>query len=160
MMMVLQDTQQGSRNASGCLHDLSHPKVLMTRLNVALVAAVLAGQAGQLINVPPPGGNEPGKMTVARFYILNKDKSEAVPVTVHSSGEVLPVSVTAMPAVTIAGSASVMARAARQTWEYRQITIGGDAADQLNAAGLDGWEAVGSAAASAGRTTWLLKRPR
>jgi hypothetical protein len=45
-------------------------------------------------------------------------------------------------------------RAARQPWEYQEVTIpsGQNAAAILNAAGADGWEAVGVTVAQQGGT--------
>lgn len=136
------------------------------KLAVLLAAvAVLSGLASassraQGAAVRPPQ-NEPGAPTVARVFVLNHDRADAVPVTVHSAGDVLPVAVASMPAVSLAADTAMVARAARQRWEYRELArpAGDDAVDALNEAGMDGWEAVGATPVG-GRTVWLLKRPR
>jgi hypothetical protein len=64
--------------------------------------------------------------------------------------------------VQLAGTPTVQARATRQTWEYRQITIvaGQDATAALNTAGNDGWETTGITLPASGATAVILKRPR
>ena len=53
-------------------------------------------------------------------------------------------------------------RTARQSWEYETVGIpaGSDVAALLNARGVAGWEAVGTASVTTERITILLKRPR
>jgi hypothetical protein len=134
-------------------------RCLMKR--VMLVCAVVA--AAGLSRASPRAQavvNEPGMPTIARVYVLNRDRSEAIPVTVHpAAGEPFPVALSPAATVSLAADTAVFARAGRQTWEYRQISGTGDQINALNEAGADGWEAVG-AVPTPGRTTWLLKRPR
>jgi hypothetical protein len=65
-----------------------------------------------------------------------------------------------VPEVTLAPT-TLLTRQTRQIWEYRQLRVA--AADDpiagLNAAGAEGWEAVGSVSLGAA-TLWTLKRPR
>jgi hypothetical protein len=115
----------------------------------AAASPLLARQQQQQQQQSAP--NQPGMPTIARMYILNEGASQAVPVTIHNSGDVLPVAVMSTPAVPVA----------RQAWEYRQVEVeeGADVAAALESAGLQGWEAV--AVTPAGKTRQvLMKRPR
>ena len=72
----------------------------------------------------------------------------------------LPVRVTAMPPVTVAGVVPV--RQARQAWEYQALTVspGQDLVALLMNAGGDGWETTGLQIPSPNSTTLILKRLR
>jgi hypothetical protein len=112
---------------------------------------------------PPLEQNAPGRPTVARIYVLNKDpRTEAVPVTVANAAELQKVTVTGVPTVTVQGRVSVDAMRVQQRWEYRQLVVGSaqDTIALLNAAGLDGWEATGAVLTWPGTTAVILKRPR
>jgi hypothetical protein len=67
-----------------------------------------------------------------------------------------------VPAVTFAAGAVVESRSGRQRWEYRRVPIasGVDPIEALNAAGAEGWDAVGVVEMGVGRTAVLMKRPR
>ena len=129
-----------------------------------LVAALLV--SASLSSASPaaqaPVRNEPGMPTIGRIFVLNKERGEAIPVNVQSAGDVIPVTVMGAPAVTLAANTALGARTLRQAWEYRQLSlpIAADPTEALNAAGAEGWEAVGAASGGASRTTWILKRPR
>lgn len=132
----------------------------------ALVAGGLAQVAAPSPQQPPPQEqqndrrnlpqepNEAGKPTLARVLVINQAGTEAVPVRVMDAD---PVN------VTVAGMPAVTSHAARQSWEYRQLSVasGQDPTSLLNNAGLDGWETTGVAlSAPGGITQILLKRPR
>lgn len=127
-------------------------------VSVVTVVSLASASARQLVQTRP---NDPGMPTVARTYILNSGAAEAVPVVVQPGGDVQPVVVQAMPAVTLAPATVVTTRPARVSWEYRQIVLAAsdDASTALNEAGAQGWEAVGLAS-RAGGTLVLLKRER
>jgi hypothetical protein len=124
-----------------------------------LAAGALAVALPLLVAGQTP--NQPGQPTLARVHILNRDRAEAVPVKVQNTGDSLPVVLVGEPTVSLAASAVVATRSARQVWEYRRIVVGAgdDPTAALNAAGTEGWEAVSGLAAGTG-ATWLLKRPR
>jgi hypothetical protein len=85
-----------------------------------------------------------------------------VPVTIEpqSQDTPLPVTVTAMPPVTVAGVVPV--RQARQAWEYQALAVspGQDLLTMLMTAGGDGWETTGLQIPSPNSTTIILKRLR
>jgi len=122
---------------------------------------VVAGLAGVSSNVLAEQENAPGLPTIAKMYILNRDRTEAVPVKIQNTGDVAPVSVVGSPTVMLAPDTVIRVGATRQMWEYRQLSLGaGDnAVATLNTAGSEGWEAV-AATGSANATIWTLKRPR
>ena len=126
----------------------------MTRTGfvVPLFAALLVTGGQTQTGVAPQEQNQAGMPTLAKVFILNRAKAEAVPVTFTDS-DPLSVSLVGMPAMT--------AHAGRQPWEYKEIVLaaGKDAASTLNEAGLDGWEVVG-VTPSGTSTRYLLKRPR
>jgi hypothetical protein len=110
----------------------------------------------------PLAQNDPGRPTPADVHILNRGPAEAVPVLVQGLTGTLPVTLTGTPTVALAPGAAVDARAARQVWEYRQLVVAAsvDPSADLNAAGADGWEAVGVGPAGADSVRFVLKRPR
>ncbi|HEY7474538.1 MAG TPA: hypothetical protein VH679_05965 [Vicinamibacterales bacterium] len=117
--------------------------------------------AQQTVQVP----NEPGRPTQARVYVLNRDRADAIPVTVQGVGATDPLRVTftGNPAVTLSDTSMVQTKAVRQNWEYRQITMraADDPTPQLNTAGAEGWEALGPAVTLPnGDVRFVLKRPR
>jgi hypothetical protein len=125
-------------------------------LLIALAVVVSTAAASSQTKVQE---NQPGMPTVARTYVLNQGSAEAVPVAIQNSGEPLPIVAAGVVNVATSGSATVSTRQARQAWEYRQVPLAGGV-DQLNAAGGEGWEAVGVVTGVAGGPAILLKRPR
>ena len=121
---------------------------------VVLVASAVVSSQQQ-----PP--NQPGQATTARVQIINRGPTEALPVIVHSGGDVQPVAVISLPAVSFAANAAVATQTLRQNWEYRIVTA--KTADELtaalNRAGAEAWEAIG-VATPAGSFQAVLKRPR
>ncbi len=126
---------------------------------LAAAAAVVAS-SGLLARQPAQMPNVPGMPTQARTVVIN-GPNEAVPVVLASGGQVQPVTLVGIPAVSLAGETAVTTRAGRQGWEYRTVVVpaGQDAAAALGGAGVEGWEAVGVTSA-AGASQVLLKRPR
>ena len=133
-------------------------------------AAALAWAAGtsgggaaaqQGVQVP----NEPGRAAQARVYVTNRDRADAMPVTLQGVASTDPLRVTwsGTPAVTLSETSTVPARAVRQNWEYRQITMRAteDPTPALNTAGGEGWEALGPPLLMQnGDVRFVLKRPR
>lgn len=111
---------------------------------VLLVAGAAAFAAAQSTRTP-------GEMTQARVWVENKAPFETIPVSVEKFGSTPSVHLSSVDASVVLPS-----RAARQTWEYRVITLDAGA---LVAAGNEGWEAVGVLSFS-GAPSVLLKRPR
>jgi hypothetical protein len=107
--------------------------------------------------------NQPGMPTLARTVVTNNGRGEAIPVTVVSGSDTLPVAVMSAPVTTLAPGTNVAIRVTRQAWEYRAVSLrsNDDAAKVLAEAGNDGWEAVGLATTGAGSAAQvLLKRPK
>jgi hypothetical protein len=132
----------------------------MTSLMVCALAAALMAQGG--VPPPPPQEGIPGRGTQARMYVLNRERSEAIPVVVVATEPVR---------TTIAGTATVRfdpevpvtvrTTSARQAWEYRTLQIGAnDPTGVLNGAGADGWEIAATVPGAGGTTQVILKRPR
>ncbi|ODS58097.1 MAG: hypothetical protein ABS36_04215 [Acidobacteria bacterium SCN 69-37] len=121
---------------------------------IVLSSGVLARQA-------PPAANVPGMPVVGRSVIVN-GPNEPLPVVVAGGSQTQPVTVVGTSSVTVVGEPVVIARAGRQGWEYRSVSVatGEDPAEALVVAGIEGWEAVGVIAAANGGTRVLLKRPR
>ena len=126
----------------------------------ALGAVALAGSVS-LLFAEQMTPNQPGYPTLAGVHVLNRDRSDAVPVKVQNTGDSLPVVLVGEPTVMLSASAVVAARSARQVWDYRRLVVptGDDPTAALNAAGLEGWEAIATTTSGA-TTAWVLKRPR
>jgi hypothetical protein len=107
----------------------------------------------------PLQNNRPGYPTLAQVQVLNKLPADAVAVKVLNT-EPLATSVVGVPTVALTTGSSIETRASRQRWEYRRLLVanGSDPVDALNAAGADGWDAVGMLPVDATRSAILLKR--
>lgn len=132
----------------------------------ALACAVWSGGGRTAFaDQQPMVGNDPGRGTQAKVYVINRDRADAVPVTLQAvaSTDALRVTVTGTPSVVLSEGTAVSARLIRQNWEYRQITmpVTGDPAPTLNQAGAEGWELVGSGLPLPnGEVRFVLKRAR
>lgn len=136
----------------------------MTRLRlvvVVLAAGALAASSVLMARQQAPTPNVPGMPTLARVLVIN-DPASALPVVIQPGGDVQPVTIVGTPSVLFEPDAAVWTRTQRQGWEYRSVLVKGgeDPASELNAAGVDGWEAVGVIAGTGGAAHVLLKRPR
>src|SRR5687768_12050333 len=127
-------------------------------LSVLVVALCSTGSS----RARAQGDNRPGQPTASRVQILNRVATEAVPVRVFNGTEAVATTIVGVPAVTLASGAVVETRSGRQRWEYRRVPIvpGSDPTEVLNAAGAEGWDAVGLVEMGVGRSAVLMKRPR
>ena len=119
---------------------------------VASVSVVTVRERVRAQGLPVQQEGRPGYPSLATVMILNKKPEESVPVSIEANRfGPLPVAVT----TTVATVTNA------QRWEYRSVKIktGDDPIGPLNAAGVDGWEAVSTMAAPDGAVI-LLKRPR
>ena len=125
-----------------------------------LLAAAVALRA----SAAQDGTAQPGQPTQARVWIQNRGEAEAVPVRIQNApGETSPVRVEVIGTPTVAiGAPSGSVGAARQQWEYQNVTISADQdpAGLLNRSGADGWEATGLAIPIKGGSLVVMKRPR
>jgi hypothetical protein len=124
---------------------------------VAVAAAVVVAQVPAQVPAPP---ERPGIPSAARMYVLNHGRTEAVPISVESVSDPLPVVVTNIPPVTLMPTTVVSTKTIRQRWEYRRLAVpaGANLEAVLNAAGDEGWEVVGPVGPGAAQA-WLMKRP-
>jgi len=122
--------------------------VLWAVLVLVAASAILAGQ-----------GERPGQIWPGKVWIQNRDRAEAIPVSIQDAA---PVQVTGMPTVAISPTTIVQTRLVRQTWEYTLVTVqtGHDPLAVVSKAGQDGWEATGVQLPSPDGTSLLMKRPR
>jgi hypothetical protein len=102
----------------------------------------------------------PGQSTDARVWIENRTKPEAIAVTLQdvAPDTVMTVHAASLPPVQIAGGVERR----RQRWEYAVVVVkpGQDIPAELNRAGADSWEAVGSPLQDSAGMTFVLKRPK
>jgi hypothetical protein len=126
---------------------------------IGTTAAILLLVAGASF-LADAAQDRPGIVSQARVFIENRNRAEAVPVTVEDFTSERPLSVRVEGPVTIAPSSAMPARPLPQAWEYRTVTV--KTAEDLLAAlaepGTQGWEAAGTYVAN-GTHTVLLKRP-
>jgi hypothetical protein len=140
-----------------------------TAVTALAACALIACGVGMLANSTAVAAQDatryPGYPTQGKVWIQNRGQEEAVPVTIQgiSQGAPMRVVIAGTPAVILGAGSALDARAARQSWEYREISIpaGQSPAAMLNAAGADGWETTGiSIPGQGGGTLVVLKRPR
>lgn len=136
---------------------MSRLMMMLTALLGGIVVA-MAAQGG--VPPPPPQEGIPGRGTQARMYILNRDKSDAIPVTIVSADPVRA-TITGTVRVDPESWTNVKAAALRQAWEYRTLSVGAnDPSSVLNGAGADGWELAAAFPGGGATTQLVLKRPR
>lgn len=100
--------------------------------------------------------NQAGLPTLAKVYVLNAARSEAISVKIVDA-EPVSVLITGVP--TVAAQTTVV----RQRWEYRTVTVarGVDPVNMLNALGNDFWETTDVMTATAdGGLNIVVKRPK
>ena len=134
----------------------------------------LGALAGSAVVLSARQQGQPG-MSPARFWINNRTREEAIPVSIANvdpKAPPVPVSVTGFAAMDFTDRAvgtlnQIQGRTqsttrSRQPWEYREVALepNQEMGAALNALGADGWEAVGIMVNATNRKTVLLKRPR
>ena len=138
----------------------------MKKTTVAIVCFfAIAGAGSAMLAAPGQGTARPGEMVPARVWVENRNKNEALPVTIEGldeSAKPLRVEVMGVPLISLVPNTVVQARVVRQPWEHRTMTVaaGQDLGVALMQAGNDGWEAVSGQLSPSGGTVVLLKRPR
>ena len=137
---------------------MSRLMLMLTSLLMGGIVVAVTAQGGG--TPPPPQEGMPGRGTQARMYILNRDKSDAIPVTIVSADPVRA-TITGTVRVDPESWTNVKAAALRQAWEYRTLSVGAnDPSPVLNGAGADGWELAAAFPGGGGTTQLVLKRPR
>jgi hypothetical protein len=123
---------------------------------LAGLAIVAGGSVALYARQQAAGSVEPG-----RFYILNRQPAEAVPVTLMNTDPKFPalsVAVASAPDVELTERTLQRLVPSRQIWEYSVIPVPDtDPTSRLNAAGRDGWELV-SVLTTPKSSSFLLKR--
>lgn len=127
---------------------------------VAVLA--LAMSAGAML-LTAQAQDRPGIMTRAQVWIQNRGGGEAIPVTLERANLDAPLgtAIVGTPVVALAPGANLLARAGRQSWEYRALVVGPgeDLVQALNQAGKEGWETTGLQRIEGPDVTLVLKRP-
>ena len=102
-----------------------------------VVAGVLGAGIGSAVVLAQD--NLPGRPSIARMFVLNRQRSEAIPVTLQG-GDVAAGRLIGTPLVTLAPNAAVAAHASRQSWEYQPVELraGSDPTAALERGG-HGW---------------------
>ncbi len=124
-----------------------------------MVSVLIAGSAAML--AAPAQTQQPGQMTQARVLVLNRGRSEAVPVELRDANLDTPLRVRIMNGENALPPLAV--RLLPPAWDYKVVPIaaGDDMADALRTEGSNGWETTGiTYTDSRGATVILLKRPR
>ncbi len=132
-----------------------HPRQIVG----VLVSVLIVGSVAML--AAPEQTQQPGQMTQARVLVLNRGRSEAVPVELRDANLDTPLRVRIMNGENPLQPLAV--RLLPPTWDYKVVPIaaGDDMADALRTEGSNGWETTGiTYADSRGATVILLKRPR
>jgi hypothetical protein len=133
-------------------------KTMRKTLSYVAVAAMAFASAALLPDALAQEGTlTPGQPTQARVLIGNRERDEAVPVTIQGvASDVAPIRVELGPRTV------VDARVVAQQWEYQILGIpaGSDATAALNAAGTNGWETTGLMLSTPQGNAVVMKRPR
>jgi hypothetical protein len=127
------------------------------RTPIATTAALLLLAAGASF-LADAAQDRPGIVSQARVFIENRNRAEAVPVTLEDVASERPLSVRVEGPVAIAPTP---ARALPQAWEYRTVSVKAveDLVAALSELGAQGWEAAGTYTPAGGNLSVLLKRP-
>src|SRR5215472_9996890 len=104
----------------------------MNKFAIAVLAACALIACGEsMIADSTDAGQDatryPGYPTQGKVWIQNRGQDEAVPVTIQGTvqGPPMRVVIAGAPSVTLSAGSALDARTARQSWEYRDITISG-----------------------------------
>jgi hypothetical protein len=127
-------------------------------MRTAIICAFVAA-ATTLVAAPQQTAYRPGDMTRPDVFVTNRGLADAVAVDLRAVNTDTPLHVQVVGTPT---SQPVPVRLVRQVWEYKAVVVATreDAANQLRAAGEDGWETTGIAFLNGNQATLLLKRLR
>jgi hypothetical protein len=133
--------------------------MMKSALACVLSAAVVLVAASAILAGQDRPGDRPGTIWPAKVWVQNRDRTEAVPVSIL---DIAQVDVIGMPAVTITPSTVIQSRLVRQTWEYTVVIVpkGSDPVLALSRSGQDGWEATGIQFPTGDGASLLMKRPK
>jgi hypothetical protein len=131
-------------------------------MRTAIICAFVTA-ATTLVAAPQQTTYRPGDMTKPEVWVQNRGGAQAIPVELERVNTDKPLNVYVLNGqnnTTL--SQPVLVRLPRQTWEYKSIAVSASetAANQLRAAGEDGWETTGIAFVNGNQATLLLKRLR
>ena len=137
---------------------------MRTILITVLAAAALFIARSAILAAPPQVTQYPGQMTEARVWIQNRDRGDAVGVTLQdSASDLRPLRVHVVNAQSVpVFDGPLPTRMALQPWEYRVVPVPAAPAAMatLTDLGNQGWEVTGGFNAANGGAMLLLKRPR
>jgi len=127
-------------------------------MRTAIICGFVAA-ATSLVAAPQQTTGRPGDMTRPEVFVQNRGSGEAIPVDLRAVNTETPLHV---QVVGTAASQPVQVRLMRPVWEYKAVVVATreEAANQLRAAGEDGWETTGIAFLNGNQATLLLKRLR
>jgi hypothetical protein len=129
-----------------------------------LAAAALFIARSAILAAPQQTTQYPGQMTEARVWIQNRERGDAVGVTLQDAARDLPplrVHVVNAQSVPVFDE-PVRTRHVLQPWEYQVVPVPAAAQAMATLAnlGAQGWEVTGGFTAANGGAMLLLKRPR
>jgi hypothetical protein len=132
-------------------------------ITVLAVAALFVVRSA-IVAAPQQTTQYPGQMTEARVWIQNRDKGDAVGVTLQDTARDLPplrVHVVNAQSVPVFDE-PLRTRHVLQPWEYQVVPVpaAANAMATLTNLGSQGWEVTGGFNAANGAAMLLLKRPR
>ena len=137
---------------------------MRTPFFVGSCAIALAAAASALLAAPGQTA-QPGQMTQARVFVLNRGRTEAIPINLQESSLEAPLRVRVVNAQSVPGRdepVAVRVVAPPPVWQYQTVTVaaGENMATALSPHGAAGWETTGVAIASPAGTMVLMKRMR
>jgi hypothetical protein len=132
-------------------------------ITMVAVGALIAFRSAMLA-APQQTTQYPGQMTAAHVWVQNRDKADAVGVTIQDASRDLPaLRVRVVNSQNTPGfDEPVRTRATPVPWDYQIVPVpaAANALNALTGLGSQGWEVTGGFTAANGAAMLLLKRPR
>jgi hypothetical protein len=132
-------------------------------ITMIAVGGLIAFRSAMLA-APQQTTQYPGQMTTAQVWVQNREKADAVGVTIQDASRDLPaLRVRVVNSQNAPGfDEPVRVRAMPVPWDYQIVPVpaAANALNALTGLGSQGWEVTGGFTAANGAAMLLLKRPR
>jgi hypothetical protein len=137
---------------------------MRTIVITVIAAAALLTLRSAILAAPQQTTQYPGQMTEAHVWVQNREKGDAVGVTIQdASRDLTALRVRVVNSQNAPGfDEPIRVRAVPVPWDYQIVPVpaAANALNALTGLGSQGWEVTGGFTAANGTAMLLLKRPR
>jgi len=137
---------------------------MRTIVITVIAAAALLTLRAAILAAPQQTTQYPGQMTDARVWVQNREKGDAIGVTLQDAArDLTALRVRVVNSQNAPGfDEPIRTRLVPQPWDYQIVPVPSapNALNALTSLGGEGWEVTGGFNAANGQAMLLLKRPR